>query len=64
MRNPRNGEPESWRQLRNRFLKKETEVKIYAAQEQALRTNSIKYAIDRVTDILVCKLCMKATESR
>ena len=33
---------ESWRWLRNGFLKKETEGLILAAQEQALRTNSIK----------------------
>ena len=35
----------SWRWLRNGFLKKETKGLILAAQEQALRTNSIKYSI-------------------
>ena len=34
---------ESWRWLRNGFLKKETEGLILAAQEQALRTNPIKH---------------------
>ena len=33
---------ESWRWLRNGYLKKETEGMICAAQEQALRTNLIK----------------------
>ena len=37
---------ESWRWLRNGFLKKETEGLILAAREQALRTNSIKYSIN------------------
>ena len=33
---------DSWRWLRNGFLKKETEGLILAAKEQALGTNSIK----------------------
>ena len=36
---------ESWRWLRNGFLKKETEGLILAAQDQALKTNSITYSI-------------------
>ena len=38
---------ESWRWLRNGFLKKETNGLILAAQQQALRTNSIKHSIDK-----------------
>ena len=34
---------DSWRWLPNGFLKKETEGLILAAQEQSLRTNSIKH---------------------
>ena len=41
---------ESWRWHRNGFLKKETEGFILAAQEEALRTNSIKYSVDKTSD--------------
>ena len=41
---------DSWRWLRNGFLKKETEGLILAAQEQALRTNSIKHSIDKTSE--------------
>ena len=33
--------------IRNGFLKKETEGMLFSAQEQALRTNSIKEKIDK-----------------
>ena len=55
---------ESWRWLRNGFLKKETEGLILAAQEQALRTNSIKYSIDKTSETPLCRLCGEATESQ
>ena len=51
---------ESWRWLRNGFLKKDTEGLILAAQEQALRTSSIKYSIDKTP---LCRLCGDATET-
>lgn len=35
------------------FLKKETEWIICAAEHYALRTNSIKYSIDRKVDLLL-----------
>ena len=35
---------DSWRWLRNGFLKKETVGLILAAQKQALRTNSVKHS--------------------
>ena len=54
---------ESWRWLRNGFLKKETEGLILAAQEQALRTNSIKYSIDKTSETPLCRLCGDATET-
>ena len=46
---------ESWRWLRNGFLKKETEGLILAAQEPALRTNSIKYSIDKTSETPLCR---------
>ena len=54
---------ESWRWLRNGFLKKETEGLILAAQEQALRTNSIKYSIDKTSETPLCRLCGETTET-
>ena len=55
---------ESWRWLiRNGFLKKETEGLILAAQEQALRTNSIKYSRDKSSETILCRLCGDATET-
>ena len=48
---------DSWRWLRNGFLKKETEGLILAAQEQALRTNSIKHSIDKTSETPLCRLC-------
>ena len=34
-----------------------------AAQEQAIRTNSVKYIIDRTNETPLCRLCNKNTES-
>ena len=53
---------ESWRWFRNGFLKKETEGLILAAQEQALRTNSIKHSIDKTSQTPLCRLCGESTE--
>ena len=54
---------ESWRWLRNGFLKKETEGLILAAQEQALRTNSIKHSVDKTSQTPLCRLCGESTET-
>ena len=54
---------ESWRWLRNGFFKKETECLILAAQEQTLRTNSIKYSIDKTSETPLCRLCGDAAET-
>ena len=47
---------------RNGFLKQETEGLIRAAQEQALRTSSIKYSIDKTSETSLCRKCGNATE--
>jgi hypothetical protein len=44
-------------------LKRETEALIIAAQEQALRTNSIKKHIDKTGNTDRCRLCGKAQET-
>ena len=54
---------DSWRWLRNGFLKKETEGLILAAQEQVLRTNSIKHSIDTNSETPLCRLCENSTET-
>ena len=56
-------DPESWRWLRQGYLKRETEGMICAAQEQAMRTNSIKYSIDKTIDSPLCRKCKSAPES-
>ena len=43
--------------IKNGFLKKETEGMLFAAQEQALRTNSIKAKIDKQPVSPKCRLC-------
>ena len=53
----------TWRWLRNGFLKKKTEGLILAAQEQALRTNSIKHCIDKTSETPLCRLCGDSTET-
>ena len=52
----------SWRRLRNGFLK-ETEGLILAAQEQALRTNSIKHSVDKTSETPLCRLCGDCSET-
>ena len=55
---------ETWSWLRNRFLKKETEGMILAAhQDQALRTNSIKFSIDKTSETPLCSLCGESAET-
>ena len=53
----------SWRWLRNCLLKEETEGLILAAQEQALRTNSIKHNVDKTSETPLCRLCGNFTIS-
>ena len=53
---------DSWRWLRTSFLKKETGLTL-AAQEQALRTNSIKQSVDKTSETPLCRLCGDSTET-
>ena len=45
------------------YLKKETESLILAAQEQALRINSIKQSIDKTSETPISRLCGESTET-
>ncbi|XP_053106345.1 uncharacterized protein LOC128325024 [Hemicordylus capensis] len=53
----------SWQWLKNGNLKKETEVLILAAQEQALRTNAIRAKVVKSTTNSKCRLCKEADET-
>ena len=52
-----------WLWLKNSDLKAETEVLICAAQEQALRTNYIKFNIDKTVESPICRMCGEKGES-
>ena len=47
---------ECWRWLRTGDLKGEKEALICAAQEQALRTNSVKYHVHKTIESPLCRL--------
>ena len=50
-----------WEWIRKSDLKVETEALIFAAQEQALRTNYVKFNIDKSVDSPLCRLCKGET---
>ena len=52
-----------WEWLRKGELKRETESLRCAAQEQAIRTNSVKYSIDNASETPRCMLYNKNCES-
>ena len=53
----------NWNWLKHAELKKETESTIFAAQEQAVGTNSVKNIIYRENVSKECRLCGKADET-
>ena len=53
----------TWEWMRKSDLKVETEALIFAAQEQALRTNAVKCNIDRTKNSPLCRLCGELSES-
>ena len=59
----KNRDDKSWLWLKNGKLKKETEGLIIAAQDQALRTNSIKNRIDKQQVSPACRLCGERDET-
>ena len=54
---------DTWRWLMNGFLKKETEGLILVALEQALKTNAIKYSIDKTSETSLCRMFGDTTET-
>ena len=53
----------TWQWLKGGYLKKETEAMVYAAQEQALRVNSIKQHIDGKDVSPMCRLRGESSET-
>ena len=53
----------TWQWLSRGDLKVGTEALLWAAQEHAIRTNYIKYHIDKTSDSPMCRLCGKKGES-
>ena len=53
----------SWEWMRKADLKPETESLIFAAQENALRTNYVKFNIDKTADTPLCRMCKERVES-
>ena len=47
----------SWNRVVKSDLKVQTEALIFAAQEQALRTNYIKHKIDKTSENPLCRMC-------
>ena len=52
----------NWEWTRKSELKVETEALIFAAQEQALRTNYVKFNIDKSVDSPLCWMCNRKGE--
>ena len=52
----------AWEWSRRSDLKIETEA-IFAAQEQALRTNFVKFSIDKSVKSPLCRLCNQKDET-
>ena len=46
----------TWDWARKSDLKVETEALIFAAQEQVLRTNDVRFNIDKSVDSLLCRM--------
>ena len=53
----------TWEWTRKSDLKVATEALIFAAQEQALRTNYVKFNIDKSVDSLLCRMCNQNGET-
>ena len=53
----------TWQWLSRSDLKIGTEALLCAAQEQAIRTNYVKYHINRTSGNPLCRLCKKKGES-
>ena len=53
----------TWEWMKKGDLKVEIEALIFAAQEQALRTNAVKFNIEITKNSPLCRLCDEKSES-
>ena len=53
----------TWEWTRKSDLEVETEALIFAAQEQALRTNYVKFNIGKSVDSPLCRMCNQKCET-
>ena len=53
----------SWQWTTRGDLKVQTEATIFAAQEQALRTNYVKNKIDKTSESPLCRMCGERGET-
>ena len=53
----------SWKWVVQSDLKVQTEATIFAAQEQALRTNYVKHKIDKTSENPLCRMCNERGET-
>ena len=53
----------TWNWIMKSDLKSTTEALIFAAQEQALRTNYVKFHIDKTIESPTCRMCGKTGET-
>ena len=53
----------NWDWVKDGTLKRTTESLVFAAQEQAIRTNYIKSKIDKTQDQSQCRMCGSADET-
>ena len=53
----------TWRWMRKSDLKGCTEALICSAQEQSIRTNYIKYNIDKTAESSLCRMCGTRNET-
>ena len=57
------GKSNTWKWLRKSNLKGCTEALICSAQEQALRTNYVKFHIDKTGESPLCRMCRVENET-
>ena len=53
----------TWRWLRKSDLKRYTKILICSGQEQSIRTNCIKYNIDKTSESPLCRMCGTRNET-
>ena len=54
----------SWEWVTKADLKATTKALIFAAQEQAIRTNYVKFHIDRTISSTLCRMCGQQVSAR